>query len=62
MIERLKDDSIVVLTLDDAREQGFDVSGVIVHSLPLMEIKLTEPIPYFKEKRKGHIRSYKYHR
>lgn len=61
--ERLKDEHIVVLTVDDAREQGIDISGAIIHSMPPMEIKrLSEPICFFEEKRKGHVRPYKFHR
>ena len=63
MNERLKDDSIIVLTFDDARKQGIVISGAIIHSMPPMEIKrISEPINFFEEKRKGHVRPYKFHR
>jgi hypothetical protein len=58
MNERLKDDSIIVLTFDDAREQGIDTTEAIIHSLPPMKIVK----PFFEEKRKGHVRPYKFHR
>ena len=56
--ERLKDEHIVVLTVDDARELGIDTTEAIIHSLPPMKIVK----PFFEEKRKGHVRPYKFHR
>lgn len=62
---KFKDIDITILTVDEATEKGIDTAGAIIHSLPPIPIeikRITEPINFFEEKRKGHVRPYKYHR